>query len=75
MTTKLRENIEALLEYIFATEGDSYEEYLQDNDDGSDHVFQIAAETRVLLNEEMGAEDDPGFHEPVSDCKPCKPLN
>jgi hypothetical protein len=54
VTTKLRENIEALLEYIFATEGDSYEEYLQDNDDGSDHVFQIAAETRVLLNEEMG---------------------
>jgi hypothetical protein len=52
MNTELRQKIEALIEYIFETEGENYDEYLQENEDGSDHVYAIAAEIKTLLEQE-----------------------
>ena len=59
MTKKeLLEKIEELVEYILTTEEDSYNDYLEENETGDGHVYDLALEIRSELPSLTDDDDD-----------------
>lgn len=50
MNPQTLQKIESLVNYILDTESDDYNEYLQENESGEAHVYELALAIRSELN-------------------------